>query len=686
MKRINVTRLLILTLLLITCNIFAESNTPKLTNVVLYKNGLAYFQMTGKVEDNESFIVQAKNSQINDILSSLYVIDLNGGKIASISYKTNNKEDQNILIKLPKNNSLTELLKELQGAEVEINSSSNGICIGKLIGLEPVYDIIDNKKIAKNYIITLLDKNNLINPILLSTVSSYKILNKTLQKDLNKLLDLSLSSKYKHRKDILISTEGKGERDIVLGYLTEAPVWKSTYRIIFNSENDNSPLILGYAIAENTTENDWNNIKISFVSGAPLSFIMQLSKPLFIERPEVPIPGLNFLNVDWNNLSGSEIIKQKRTAVNESKSRRLFAKAAPDMEMASSDRVNAVALGGSSFSQIAAQSNKANTTNKNIGEMFTYDVENAVSVSAGQSAMIPIVSERIKGENIFYFNKSFSNNVSKAFSFNNDSKITFDSGPVTFFQNSNNIGEGLIKETLTPESKIVIPYSIAKAVVLNSKVSSTKSNYVKGKIVNNLLKLTYTRTKNTEWLIDNKSSKTQKLWIDQPKAANYSLVEPEKPDATVSGNYRFKIDLKPNDSTIFNVKENRVTYDTVYLTNSNEDTLLIYSEKNYISDKDKKILKKLSSLLAKKSALKSNIDQMQKNIKSLSNDQTRLRKNVSMLYNSRNTKEQQLKNKWIEKIAKSEEEIEKGQEMLKNTNIQLTQIKKQIAQLIEDSK
>jgi hypothetical protein len=682
MNKTKITKILIAALLLISCNIFAENNSPKLTDVALYKNGLGYFQMDGKVKDNESFVIPVKDSQINDILSSLYVLDLNGGRIMSVGYSVDNKNDQDILIKLPKSHSLTELLKELQGAEIEIDSTSKGSCKGKLIGLEPVYDIVDNKKIAKNYIITLLDGNNSISPVLMSTVSSYKILDKTLQKDLNKLLDLSLSSKYRHRKNITISTEGKGIRSILIGYLVDTPVWKSTYRIIFNSEDDNTPLILGYAIAENTTENDWDNIKISFISGAPLSFIMKLSEPLFIERPEVPIPGLNFLNVEWNNLSGSEIMNKSRRFESKDRSRKSFAKAEPAMEMAYSDSLASSAAGAGNWGQIIEQTNKANTTNEKVGEMFAYNVENNVSVPAGQAAMIPIISEKIKGERIFYFNKSFSGKVSKAFTFKNDTKITFDSGPVTFFQKTNNLGEGIIKEVLVPDTQIVIPYAIAETVTMNSNISSKKSDYIKGKIVNGLLRLTYTRTLTTKWLIDNKSLKPQKLWIDQPVTKNYNLEAPKKADSIVSGNYRFKINLKSNDTTEFNIIQSTTTFDMVSLTRAKEDTLLMYSKKGYISDKDKNILKKLTVLLAKKTSLKAIVDQIYKEIKSLSEDQNRLRKNVAMLRNSRNTKEQQLKNKWIDKVAKSEEEIEKKQESLKKANEQLDLINKQIAKTI----
>jgi len=223
---------------------------------------------------------------------------------------------------------------------------------------------------------------------------------------------------------------------------------------------------------------------------------------------------------------------------------------------------------------------------------------------------------------------------------------------------------------------------MAETVTMNSNVSTQKSSYVKGKIVNGLLRLTYTRTQNTKWTVDNRSSKNEILWIDQPKTNNYKLEEPAKADSIVSGNYRFKLNLKAKDTTEFNVKEACITFDTFTLLNTKADTLMMYSTQGYISDKDKNTLKELSKLLSAKNSLNSTINEMNKNIKNLSSEQDRLRKNVSMLYNSKNTKEQQLKNKWINKIAESEEKIESCLKSIENANSQLNTINKQIAEVI----
>ncbi|HKQ87261.1 MAG TPA: carboxypeptidase regulatory-like domain-containing protein, partial [Candidatus Acidoferrales bacterium] len=46
------------------------------------------------------------------------------------------------------------------------------------------------------------------------------------------------------------------------------------------------------AIVDNTVGEDWDNVEMSLVSGAPQSFIQQLSQPYYARRPVVPLPQL----------------------------------------------------------------------------------------------------------------------------------------------------------------------------------------------------------------------------------------------------------------------------------------------------------------------------------------------------------------------------------------------------------
>src|SRR5208282_5874706 len=85
-----------------------------------------------------------------------------------------------------------------------------------------------------------------------------------------------------------ISTAGEGERNLLVSYISEVPVWKSTYRIVI--PNEGKPLLQGWAIVDNTVGEDWKNVELSLVAGAPQSFVQQLSQPYYTRRPVVALP------------------------------------------------------------------------------------------------------------------------------------------------------------------------------------------------------------------------------------------------------------------------------------------------------------------------------------------------------------------------------------------------------------
>ena len=70
-----------------------------------------------------------------------------------------------------------------------------------------------------------------------------------------------------------------------MGYIQESPVWKTSYRLVLKDGEE--PFLQGWAIVENTTEDDWNDVQLTLVSGRPISFLMDLYQPLYVTRPAV---------------------------------------------------------------------------------------------------------------------------------------------------------------------------------------------------------------------------------------------------------------------------------------------------------------------------------------------------------------------------------------------------------------
>ena len=80
-----------------------------------------------------------------------------------------------------------------------------------------------------------------------------------------------------HSTPCTLTATGEGARELRISYISEVPVWKTTYRIVLPpaSQPNARPLLQGWAIVDNTVGEDWNNVELSLAAGAPQSFIQE---------------------------------------------------------------------------------------------------------------------------------------------------------------------------------------------------------------------------------------------------------------------------------------------------------------------------------------------------------------------------------------------------------------------------
>ena len=187
-----------------------DKATPPVTKIVLYKHGMGYFERIGKVKDDAVITLDFKTDQMQDLLTSLYAIDL-GGKITSIGYDSKDpidKQLENILIRVPEGSALTQFVTQLKGVRVEIKVGTE-TARGSILGIEPVSQKTDGSVLTA-YKVVLLKEDGAIQPFNLFDVSSMKILDARIQEDLQRILAIYKNSKYTVRKQVRIQTIGKG--------------------------------------------------------------------------------------------------------------------------------------------------------------------------------------------------------------------------------------------------------------------------------------------------------------------------------------------------------------------------------------------------------------------------------------------------------------------------------------------
>ncbi|MCI0665357.1 MAG: carboxypeptidase regulatory-like domain-containing protein [Acidobacteria bacterium] len=272
-----------------------EQSPPPLRRVTLYKHGVGYFERQGPVNGDQQVTFLFDAAQMNDVLKSLVVLDLGKGSergnISSVTFDSTKPVERRLEefgLRLDGSNSvgLTSLLGQLKGARIEMRTGSNPLA-GTVVGIEKRSVIQGSEKTEVQDLVLVTDGGEL-RSIPLDQIRGIKLLDPKLREDLEQYLAILQSTIHKNARKLTITANGQAERDLFISYVVEAPVWKTTYRVVLDKKG--KPFLQGWALVDNVQDENWENITLSLVSGAPISFIQDLQQPQYKQRPVVGMP------------------------------------------------------------------------------------------------------------------------------------------------------------------------------------------------------------------------------------------------------------------------------------------------------------------------------------------------------------------------------------------------------------
>jgi hypothetical protein len=270
----------------------AQGRLP-VKRVVLYKNGVGYFEHSARVRGTQELNIDFTTAQLNDVLKSLTVVDLGDGRITGVRFNSLaplSERLKSLRLPLEENASRNDLLEALRGTRVEVRSGDGGAS-GKLLSVETKKKFGPKGEPAVEVTeVSLVTENGEVRSFELGPTTTVRIADRELSEEVGRYLNLIGSAKAMDLRRMTISAVGTGERDVFVSYISEVPVWKSTYRILLPKEVGAKPLIQGWAIVDNTIGEDWKDVQLSLVAGAPQSFVQNISQPYYVSRPVVPLP------------------------------------------------------------------------------------------------------------------------------------------------------------------------------------------------------------------------------------------------------------------------------------------------------------------------------------------------------------------------------------------------------------
>ncbi len=258
--------------------------------VILYKSGVGFFEHLGSVTGNTPVTIQFTSAQLNDVLLSLTALDLDGGSIASISYNSVAPIAQRLSTlrtRIAGDADRVQLLQSLRGARVVVRSGTVEAA-GRIFS-------VDERARLRNDVeeqvvqLTLIGDEGTIRSIELTPATVVQLAEREVREDISSYLGITASARGEDARRMVMTATGTGTRRIAISYISEVPIWKSTYRLVL-PDGTRKPLLQGWAIVDNTLAQDWTGVELSLVAGAPQSFVQQISQPYYVQRPIVPLP------------------------------------------------------------------------------------------------------------------------------------------------------------------------------------------------------------------------------------------------------------------------------------------------------------------------------------------------------------------------------------------------------------
>ena len=379
--------------------------------VVLYKHGVGFFERSGRLGAGESARLDFNASEMNDVLKSLTIGASGGGKISGLRYDSmdplSHKLDE-FPFKIA-GGGMPGLLDQIKGARIELKLGTETVT-GTIVSARSF--AATDKQPEHDQLNLMLDSGE-FRTVDLGAATGLRFPDAKLQQQFKDYLAALAAARSKEKRSVYIDSTDARERDVTASYMIPAPVWKSSYRLIFG---DKAPMLEGWAIVDNTTGEDWTKVNLSLVSGRPISFVSQLYAPKYVNRPSAELA---------DDPAAQAVV---HSGAFEEKDKKAVAGLAGGMMRPMSGRREMAAAPAAMMADVSAEavnvvpsSIDAAAVGRELGDLFEYRISQPVTIRKNESAMLPFLQQTIEGRKLLIYSDHSSQHPTNAAELTNSS-------------------------------------------------------------------------------------------------------------------------------------------------------------------------------------------------------------------------------------------------------------------------
>ncbi len=698
----------------------------RITHISLYKNGVGFFEHAGRVRGDAAVTLPLSSGQLNDVLASLTAIDLQGGHVLGANYRSTTplaQQMENLPLSLGAEPTQGDLFTALRGARVEVSGAGAGFT-GRVLAMEvrpgEPASSEDGREAPARRLLTLVADSGATRTVELGPRVTVRVLEPELRADLNSYLELLDRNRTDSLRHLTLLDRGTGERELRVSYLSEVPVWKSTYRVLLSpganperGAGGDLATVQGFSVIDNTTGEDWKEVRLSLIAGSPQSFLQPISQPLYDRRPEIPVaenaqtmpqthesgegggaaqptppPGsasadlgsgaggnpASLFGSPMGTGSGGLVAAPSRTPRSINMMRDTGLPAAPNMQ----PRAAAAPL-PELYEQAAREALEARTTTAAWDGFFAYNLTDPVTIPRNGSALVPILQERLPVRSVTVWSARSAAPL-RALWLTNSSALTLDAGSFAVVEKGAFAGQGLI-DPVHPGERRLLSYAVDQAVHVAVGNSTEVHRVTQLKVAHGVLIASVSDVAAARYEVRNAAAASREVLVEVPRREGWTLGGTAKPEETTAGLYRFAVAVGAHGRAEISVTQRHLLEQQFALANSTEEQLQAYVLENGGNTAMLRQLQPVFDARQRVADLDLRVREVEGKVQSVDADQKRLRENLAVL--KRSPEERALVRRYTAELQAQEDSLANLRRELEALRAQRVEAAAALAQRIE---
>ena len=360
-----------------------------LKRVMLSSAGVGYFEYETEVDGPATLGLDVPLDQVDDVLTSLVVFD-SAGAVGTVELpgRDNTRANfGNVPFGPDALRSSVDYLNSLQGVEISVQGPRPAT--GRIVHADRVAETLpappgQPPTTVPRTRVTILGTEGL-RQFVLEEADSIQVTDPELRVRIGQALELLRREANQSLRHFTLHSTGDGHRTLRVGYVTAAPLWKASYRLVLPAKDGDPARLQGWAVLENQSGAAWDGVALTLQYGNPVTFRQAIYQSYYVQRPEVPVEVLGRIlpSVD-TRARPAELAAQKSAPAPAGAAR---AMAAPSMP---APVAQAEVVAGAADQVQAAEG----------AEETIFQLPTLVMLAAGHTASVPIIDRSIPAERV----------------------------------------------------------------------------------------------------------------------------------------------------------------------------------------------------------------------------------------------------------------------------------------------